>query len=157
MSIHTEHNGYAIVYLETDDVWRCPQLGLEADRLSRLRVMIQDAETESRRVDVRAFLFDHSGFSITPVHVVMTDADGESAWVVNKVDDPRNERREKVDLHRLVEDTMENRQLLLAWRDASRAVYEEGQRVAQLRDAIPRMNSLGNLTPTETEANLASA
>ncbi|MCX5494341.1 hypothetical protein OSH11_06490 [Kaistia dalseonensis] len=144
MSITTEHNGYVVVYSEQDDLWRCPQLGLEAEKLSTLRSKIETTETESRKIDARAFLFDHSGFSITPVLVVMADGDGTSAWVVNKLDNPRNERREKVDMNRLVEDTPENRQLLLAWRDASRAVYEEGQRVAQLRDAIPRMGHHAN-------------
>jgi hypothetical protein len=140
MTIATEHAGYPILYDEKRDVWRCEPLALNDAKLSALRDQIDAATSRTRRMDARAFLLDHSGFSITPVRVVLIEADG-NAWVVDTIDDPRNERRERVSLHRLVEDTMENRTLLLAWRDASRAVYEEGQRVAKLRDSIPRMDA----------------
>ncbi|MCX5477423.1 hypothetical protein OSH08_00305 [Kaistia geumhonensis] len=139
MSITTEHSGYQIVYGEADNLWRCPQLGISAASLSRMRSEIDQIDGASRQLNIPAFLLDHSGFSITPVLVVRADRDGEHVWVINKVEDPRSERREKVSLQRLVEDTPENRRLLLDWRDASRAVYEEGQRVSQLRDSIPRM------------------
>lgn len=140
MSISTEHGGYAIIYDETTDRWRAEQLSLEAATLSALRKLIDQTEHDSRRMNTAAFLLDHSGFSIVPVTVTLADADGKSAWVINRVEDPQNVRREKVSLHRLVADTPDNRQLLLAWRDASRAIYEEGQRVARLRDSIPRMD-----------------
>ena len=142
MPLSTEHSGYQILYVEADNIWRCPQLGLAAASLSDLRRDIDAADAATRQLNIPAFLLDHSGFSITPVLVVRADRDGEHVWVANKVEDPRNERREKVSLHRLVEDTPENRRLLLDWRDASRAVYEEGQRVSQRRDAIPRMDRL---------------
>ncbi len=139
MSITTEHSGYQIVYGEADNLWRCPQLGISAVSLSLMRSEIDQIDASSRQLNIPAFLLDHSGFSITPVLVVRADRDGEHVWVINKVEDPRSERREKVSLQRLVEDTPENRRLLLDWRDAARAVYEEGQRVSQLRDSIPRM------------------
>ena len=138
MAIGTEHNGYSVLYNETDNSWHCPQLSLHSDSLAALRRLIDAFDADSQRLTIAAFLIDHSGFSITPVTVVRADA--ESGWIINRLDDPRGERREKVGLNRLVEDTAENRQLLLAWRDASRAVYEEGLRVAQFRDSIPRMD-----------------
>lgn len=140
MSISTRHGGFEIVYDEAANVWRANQLSLDADSLSALRKLIDQTELESRRMNIAAFLLDHSGFSIVPVTVVLADSDGKSAWVINRVEDPQQERREKVSLHRLVADTPANRQRLLAWRDASRAVYEEGQRVARMRDEIPRMD-----------------
>ena len=142
MSITTEHSGYQIVYGEAENLWRCPQLGISAASLSLMRREIDQIDGASRQLNIPAFLLDHSGFSITPVLVVRADRDGEHVWVINKVEDPRSERREKVSLQRLVEDTPENRRRLLDWRDASRAVYEEGQRVSQLRDAIPRMSRM---------------
>lgn len=149
MSISTRHGGFEIVYDEAANVWRANQLSLDADSLSALRKLIDQTELESRRMNIAAFLLDHSGFSIVPVTVVLADSDGKSAWVINRVEDPQQERREKVSLHRLVADTPANRQRLLAWRDASRAVYEEGQRVARMRDEIPRMD--------ETEEALAKS
>ncbi|MBN8997958.1 MAG: hypothetical protein J0H54_00830 [Rhizobiales bacterium] len=140
MGISTEHNGFEITYDEASDVWRSERLSLEAPTLSALRRLIDQTNLEARRMDTAAFLLDHSGFSIVPVTVVLADGDGKSAWVINRVEDPQRVRREKVSLHRLVADTPENRQRLLAWRDASRAIYEEGQRVANMRDAIPRMD-----------------
>lgn len=140
MSITIEHGGYEIAYIEADNLWRCNQLDMEASSLSAVRELIDKAETDTQLLNVPAFLLDHSGFSITPVMVVSIDRDGKSAWVINKVDDPKNFRKEKVSLHRIVEDTPENRGALLNWRDASRAIYEEGQRVAQMRDEIPRMD-----------------
>jgi hypothetical protein len=140
MRISTEHSGYEILYDEAKDIWRAEQLSLEATTLSALRALIDQAEFEARQMNTSAFLLDHSGFSIVPVTVVLADRDGKNAWVINRVEDPKNLRREKVSLHRLVADTPEHRQLLLAWRDASRAVYEEGQRVARMRDEIPRMD-----------------
>lgn len=147
MSISTDHGGYQIVYDEARDVWRADQLSLEASALSSLRRMIDELEIESRQMETPAFLLDHSGFSIVPVTVVMADRDGKSAWVINRVEDPKQVKREKVSLHRLVADTPENRLLLLSWRDASRAVYEEGQRVARMRDDIPRMD--GSTAPED--------
>jgi len=148
MSIGTEHHGYEIIYDEPSDLWKAPQLSLEAATLSSLRNLIDQIELDARQMNVAAFLLDHSGFSITPVTVVLADRDGKSAWVINRVEDPKNVRREKVSLHRLVADTPESRQMLLAWRDASRSVYEEGQRVARLRDGIPRMDgSTGEFDP----------
>ena len=144
MPLSTEHSGYQVLYIEADNIWRCPQLGVWAASLAALRREIDAADAATRQLNIPAFLLDHSGFSITPVLVVRADRDGEHVWVANKVEDPRNERREKVSLHRLVEDTPDNRRLLLDWRDASRAVYEEGQRVSQRRDAIPRMDRLRN-------------
>lgn len=141
MSITTEHSGYQISYSEAENLWHCPQLGLVAVSLAKLKREIDAIVSDAPRLNIPAFLLDHSGFSITPVLVVRPDLDGESVWVINKIEDPRSERREKVSLQRLVEDTPENRRLLLEWRDASRAVYEEGQRVSQRRDAIPRMTT----------------
>lgn len=141
MGISTDYNGYTIVYDETRDVWHVEQLALEAVTLSELRRLIDQSDLQARQMNMAAFLLDHSGFSIVPVVVVLADTDGKSAWVINRVEDPQQVRREKVSLHRLVADTPENRQLLLAWRDASRAIYEEGQRVAAMRDSIPRMDS----------------
>jgi hypothetical protein len=149
MPISTEHSGYEIQYDEARDIWRADQLSLESATLSALRNLIDQAELQARQMDIAAFLLDHSGFSITPVSVVLADRDGKSAWVINRVEDPKNHRREKVSLHRLVADTPDNRQLLLAWRDASRAVYEEGQRVARLRDDIPRMD--GSTPPADPD------
>lgn len=147
MSITTEHNGYPILYTESDNLWRCMQLDLQAPSLAALRALIDHFETDTRKLNIPAFLLDHSGFSITPVLVVRSDRDGQHVWIVNKVDSPRGERREKVALNRLVEDTPENRILLLEWRDASRAVYEEGQRVVERRDSIPRITPERTLTP----------
>ncbi|MCX5514438.1 hypothetical protein C3941_15295 [Kaistia algarum] len=149
MRISTYHSGYEIHYDETTDLWRASQLSLEAATLSALRSIIDQAELEARQMNVTAFLLDHSGFSIVPVTVVLADRDGKSAWVINRVEDPKNVKREKVSLHRLVADTPENRQLLLAWRDASRAVYEEGQRVSRMRDDIPRMDDTAPTPPLE--------
>lgn len=146
MSITTEHGGYEITYIEADNLWRCNHLDIEASSLSAVRELIDKADIDTHPLNVPAFLLDHSGFSITPVVVISIDRDDKNAWVINKIDDPKNFRREKVSLHRLVEDTPDARNALLAWRDASRAIYEEGQRVAQMRDAIPRMDGA---TPDE--------
>jgi hypothetical protein len=140
MPISTDHDGYPIVYDEGANRWQCAALNLSADSLGALRALIDAGEARSAPLGIAAFLFDHSGFSVTPVTVVRLHPDGESAWIVNKLDDPRGERQEYVSLKRLVEDTAESRRLLLDWRDASRQVYEESLRVARLRDAIPRMS-----------------
>jgi hypothetical protein len=152
MRISAEHCGYEILFDEASEVWRADQLLLEAGTLSALRQLIDQSELEARQMDSAAFLLDHSGYSIVPVTVVLADRDGKSAWVINRVEDPKSVRREKVSLHRLVADTPDNRRVLLAWRDASRAVYEAGQRVARMRDEIPRMDGATPHSPTEPES-----
>jgi hypothetical protein len=153
MPISTDHGGYPIVYDEGTNQWRCAALHLSADSLGALRALIDAGEAHASHLGIAAFLFDHSGFSVTPVTVVRLHPDGENAWIVNRLDDPRGERPECVSLKRLVEDTAESRRLLLDWRDASRKVYEDGIRVAKLRDAIPRMNA----RPAEADAPFGAA
>ena len=47
--IETEHKGYKITYSDNEDVWRCWELNVEHEKLSKLKQRIDRLSLEARK------------------------------------------------------------------------------------------------------------
>ena len=137
--VTTIHIGHEVIFDEERNIWFAPSVLAESASLSHLRFLIETHARRTRDLNILAFLLDNNGFSIVPVVVVRLDHDRKNAWILDRIHSRNIDHEEKVDTRRLIEDNSRNRQLLLAWRDASIVLMEHVNLLQTLRDRIPRM------------------